>query len=97
MALASACAYFFTFAYEKSYAAHFGIPLELVTISSNSALLFFTIIVGFFDFLLMFLEMSSLFFRGLNPILLPSILPIFGVLLLTIIQIYFFGLIEWKR
>lgn len=97
LGLISASAYFFTYTYERGYARYFGIPIELISVSLNTTLLFFTIIFGFFGFLFMVLELSTPLLKNLNPTILKTVSPVLITLILPIIYIYFFGLIEWKR
>ncbi|HEY5728812.1 MAG TPA: hypothetical protein VIS72_02085 [Anaerolineales bacterium] len=97
LGLISASAYFFTYTYERGYAGYFNIPTELITVSLNTTLLFFTIIFGFFGFLFIFLDISTTLLKGLNPIIAKTVLPVFITLFLPLIYIYFFGLIEWSR
>lgn len=97
LALASSGAYFLAFRYEKSYADYFGIPVDLITISLNSVLLFFAILSGLLLLLFYILDILIVIFGKTNSVMLQAIFPILIIFVLLVIQIYFYGIGEWEK
>lgn len=97
LALASAGAYLLSFYYEKGYASVFKIPVSFIEISLTSMLTFGVIIIGVFLFIMPITNLLLMFtLSSSRPVLQRTLLPVILVALLVVVQIYLFGILNWK-
>jgi hypothetical protein len=91
IAAASACAYLLAFNYEKGYAQHFSIPVQLINVSLATILLFIALALGFLALSVVYL---SPFLTMLGH---PRRRYFFIIALYAVVPIYLYGPSDWRR
>lgn len=98
LALASAGAYLFAFYYEKGFASVFKIPTSLISVNLSSVLLFGAIFIGVIMAILPAINLIlSITIGQTHPTIQRAVIPVIIFLAFLLIQIYLFGLANWKN
>lgn len=91
IAAASACAYLLAFNYEKGYAQHFSIPIQLINVSLVNLLIFVAVVIGFLTLSVVYL---NLFLGMLGH---PRLRYFFIVIVFVGATAYLYGLSDWRH
>lgn len=96
LAIASSWAYLLAFYYEKGFASYFKIPIDFIGIGLVNILVLAALVIGGLLFLFPLMNLLIMFFpRNIHPVLSREFIPFGLIILLTIIQIYLYGMAGW--
>lgn len=97
IALSSACAYLFSFYYEKGYASVFKIPTQFISVNLTSILTYGTILIAVMMFVMPMVNLLLMLSLGrIRPVVQRTIIPVILIFALLAIQVFIFGFSNWQ-